>query len=1008
MSYSISSFDKGVVDEDVLSKLDQLYRRKLLKGDNVYITKKNYLETRPSIQDVEETEGLTNVVDAIEYQGKPVYLQISSGDIDVQRVAAGGSIKKLTPNQVFDTSQFGSVSDAVAACLTDYTKDVPTNSGTSTASTINIEVMCLDKVKCITLKEDTLYLNKIITHIYFLDADNTVTQSFITDSAVDTRVQVQSYELALNTTTGTGLTNEGNWLPTNKSYLPLELVYNHLDDTILLNMLGQVYRYNGETINSVNDINLADKTGKGFLPDDLSIEDIPLIMQVFPDIADIKNNLPYVVRGTAKELGNSVNHPTTDITAVGITQRQRLLDSFNKIAGRLQFALTEINPDCHSDSKFKGQITNLKSNVNNIRSIIPDIKAPYNSSDITITEMISQEKPSGSAIFNQDFLFNININLTNTEDSGSLTNIVDLSKNGDQRYLPPIAGRLNGRGIALDSTGITLHYETSRSEDLIVDLSSGNRTIIRVVVDYSHPKVINLMNSIDVVGCYRSKEGEEEAPDTHILRNISNNVANIDAAYDNITADNQTARDNITSQSRDQIIASQAIIIGAPTSSYVYRMLSDTNLVTDAASTTRVIYRKDTYVLNEPSTTTIFDPNQMGNSLHAFYALPQYMKTLKETDKLSFINNRMTVNSDNFIYSAFDDISTLNVNFKQYLNDNFFSPTDVKLISGAGFPVDYEINNNDPQEFNLLNEEVTNVSLLDVRSNNEGIVTTNKRLFRASGNLRGQIPVLSEIDDIGCDAGALTKYTSSIISSQDGEVRQTLYSERVNGFVSNLVNEETDLPKIKDMVQLITKHRVVLCLHEVAEGEDQLVTCFSLGSEAQIKGLTKWTFKFKTNKFVKLSEDRVLLVGDNGVKAIDFQTETTGEDDIEDGKVDIKWTIRPTPIRYNTEHSLSVMKPTSIADIAVGVSGSTKFDVSVIDLLSNKRRITKGERATNRLVSEGGKDDGSVDLLNADNYNGIVLLQGLPANSSRLPAIEISGEGVVTRITSIDILFRGR
>ena len=274
-----------------------------------------------------------------------------------------------------------------------------------------------------------------------------------------------------------------------------------------------------------------------------------------------------------------------------------------------------------------------------------------------------------------------------------------------------------------------------------------------------------------------------------------------------------------------------------------------------------------------------FQPEQAVSTINGFSTLYKNYKSLEGNEKIGFINNRLLIGDSAINYSTFKEPDTQSETYKSYLRENLAAlKGDPEYLRRSGFRPESISTasaalNNEPQQFELRDEVVTNIALLDVRSDNEGVITTNKRLLRASGNLSGQLPVLTEIDDIGVDEGAITRYTGSLIHAQDGFIRQSIYSERIRGYVSNLINKQLDLEPIKDMVQLITKHRVILALHT-----DDTISCISLGSEMQVKGLTRWRAIVGATKFVKESEDKVLIVTADGAYNIDFSATPEGKD----------------------------------------------------------------------------------------------------------------------------------
>ena len=389
-------------------------------------------------------------------------------------------------------------------------------------------------------------------------------------------------------------------------------------------------------------------------------------------------------------------------------------------------------------------------------------------------------------------------------------------------------------------------------------------------------------------------------------------------------------------------------------------------------------------------------------SINRFSTQFKAYQFISENQKVGLINRNLVIGGENIHYSEFGKPVILNLAWKEYVRNNIYvSDSDPAYLRASGYGGEDVSNeervvNNEPQQFELRDETVTNIALLDVRSDNEGVITTDKRLLRASGNLSGQLPVLTEIDDIGVDEGAITRYTGSLIHAQDGLIRQSIYSERIRGYVSNLINKQTKLAPVKDMVQLITKHRVILALHT-----DNTISCISLGSEMQVKGLTRWRAIVGATKFVKESEDKVLIVSADGAYNIDFSAEQEGKD--WDG--DIKTHIRPTPIRFNTDKYLSIMFPIPLASLAIGIVGDA--DVT-INLINYPKYDPEGDDTQNAVVNvptRGVSLGGQQDIVR-EVVNGVILVESLPSNSSKLPIIEIKGTGKVYEITGIDIMFK--
>ena len=987
--YSIHDFSGGEVDKEVLSKLDQNYRRKLLKGENIYITKRNTLKTRPSILKDEDSDR-TNVVDAIQYKGETVYLQINSFTLeeDISGLGVAGEAVDLSNNitgiedDVFQTA-FDTYKD-----ITSFTRVIPDNG----LFKVEFKKATIGDIDVVTIKEPNLIEGRELTSVIFLKGGDTYATHF-TDSQLIKTVLTDSR-------TNTGF-NQGTLLLSNRNYLPSELIYNSIDNNIILNMLGELYTYDGErlkVISGSNDnINTRDVIK---LKRNLNkLESIPLIAQVYPDVDDITTNVPYNLKGTISDIVDSTLNTHDDV--------RRAMQVLGEQQDNIKFNLLDLTLDAiQSNSLTKLQYR---------RVITPDVKFIAQGGDLNLG--IQQLSSSGDK---KVYLIDPTmVGIKNGDDyegaydtySNSLSGIF---KNDDKEKFP------NGYGTAIGTDGfcICVQEDGSSRSDFLFGLTNPVRetrvtgdftgatdayplaennttvsTVIKINIDFSHPDVVNYMNNLRCVQFYRSL-GESNF-EASILVNAQNNQnPNIDLAETTLAVQ--------TTGTLRAFLKSQFNAYNNNTYTMLSNKINEDSVRANEGAYTRYTDSFRTVgtrgsVYSGSLTVEPWLSNNIGHSTrYPFSTDFKASEFLNETDRVAIINNRLVIAEEDINYSSFSKPSVMNTDYKAFIADNIFISKDLEYIRNSGVDININIDNNDPQNYGITDEIVTNVSLLDVRSNNEGVITTNKRLLRAAGNGSLQIPVLTEIDDIGCDKNALTKYTSSIISSQGGDVRQTLYSDRVNGFVSNLINEETELPPIIDMVQMITKHRVILCLHEKQEDTPQQITCFSLGSEAQIKGLTKWVSNFTADKFVKVSEDKVLLVGTEGTRIIDFDKGFTGDDYDKDTESEIKpieWVIRPTPIRFNTDNSISVMKPHSIADLAIGATGQVKFDV-ILENYVNGKRIVKTVRETVRGIGD------------VDNYTGVVVFRGLPSIASELPVLEIRGTGSVTEISSIDMMLR--
>ena len=1046
MSYSIHDSSAGVVDESVLTKVDQNYRRKLLKGDNIWITPRNTLRTRPDIKEVEGD--LENVVDAVRYKGsadeaRTVYLQRWDGEFeatrrdnrtDIQFIDIVYSEETELPQAVITAGK--NVFAEFVADNTAYFPEIP----------ISYSLIKLGDIEVVSISSGTFVEGKELAYITILNKGVAQAQYF-TDSELSTRL-------------GTFLNrikNEGTWLVSNKSYLPTEMVYNPVDDNILLNMLGEIWVYDGSEL----------KIGKG-VPDRLnqrsvdrlienarlSIDELPLIAQVFPDVSDFSGNTePYQLTGTVDEIINNPKNTNGNVLAI--------MQELDRFKDDIKFSLMEYVPRFNTKDTFFIDVGDDKTVLGgkSVRYLIPDVKMVETgdvmpnwrklSSDdevrgVYVTDYAGHYN-SANDIFQNKYTDQDTLgegNATNiphlngfTRDEGDRVkdkgtdagfskgtpgfvlvrqDAVTYEKSGDYRGTPddlkdrflPLLGN-----VEVSFSGV----DTSIVGDLVLrrlvqacTARVHNSAVVKIDINYSHPTVVNYMNSLKYISFYRSHGAEQFNSDPLI---------NLDTDK---TADANIAENNIKPKT-DTLIG--FMNTGFPIKDYIWRMVSDikpqltADFVSGIAYTpTQIDISKDArsaehnyiittrlkinpWVVRETEDNTGFIPENATRSINTFSTMFSAYDTLNENYRLGFINNTLVVGDDIINYSEFDEPLTQSSTFKKYLRNNLAALRgDIDYIRRSGYaPVSIpDSDNNEPQQFELRDENVTNIALLDVRSDNEGVITTDKRLLRASGNLSGQLPVLTEIDDIGVDEGAITRYTGSLIHAQDGLIRQSIYSERIRGYVSNLINKQTKLAPVKGMVQLITKHRVILALHT-----DDTISCISLGSEMQVKGLTRWRAIAGATKFVKESEDKVLIVAADGAYNIDFSATPEGKDWDED----IKTHIRPTPVRFNTEKYLSIMFPISLASLAIGIVGDA--DVT-INLINYPKYDPEGDDTQNAVVNvptRGVSLGGQQDIVR-EVVNGVILVEQLPSNSSKLPMIEIKGTGKVYEITGIDIMFK--
>ena len=115
--------------------------------------------------------------------------------------------------------------------------------------------------------------------------------------------------------------------------------------------------------------------------------------------------------------------------------------------------------------------------------------------------------------------------------------------------------------------------------------------------------------------------------------------------------------------------------------------------------------------------------------------------------------------------------------------------------------------------------------------------------------------------------------------------------------------------------------------------------------------------------------------------------------------------IRPTPIRFNTDKYLSIMFPISLASLAIGIVGDADVTINLINYPKYDPEKDDTQNAVINVPTRGVGLGGIQDVVRED-VNGVILVEQLPSNSSKLPMIEIKGTGKVYEITGIDIMFK--
>ena len=469
MPYSIHDSSAGVVGEEVLTKVDQNYRRKLLKGDNIWITPRNTLKTRP---DIKQEEGdLENVIDAIRYKGETVYLQRwdSPKGTTTDAAITGDGTYRLRTTQL-SNAPTGALSSQIVRAMSKYNEKVD-KGGAIQNIPIEIHTCIIGNVGVTTILEPNNYASKQVTGIFIHDASITtgtnsykVIANYFTDTDMSSRLSILPERF-----------NEGTWLVSNKSYLPTEMTYNPVDDTILLNMLGEIWEYNGESLKVAkgNPISLDNRSIERLIEDTtLSIDEIPLIAQVFPSVSNFSGvTAPYQLTGTIDEIIN-------DPKVAGFAKV--MLDALNNYKDDIRFSLMEFVPTNQVDPYFKNIIDPDRVVVDDkyIRYIIPDVKLTDVGDVMPDWRKISPEG-ANREVFVTDYLTGRFVNLDNI-----LTGVAVDDRELDKGILTN-APKLNGftynegnkvrdndtdAGFSKGATGFVVAMQSSVESDLDLEI----------------------------------------------------------------------------------------------------------------------------------------------------------------------------------------------------------------------------------------------------------------------------------------------------------------------------------------------------------------------------------------------------------------------------------------------------------------------------------------------------------------------------------------------------------
>ena len=365
MSYSIHDSSAGVVDESVLTKVDQNYRRKLLKGDNIWITPRNTLRTRP---DIKVESGLPNAVDAVRFKGETVYLQRWEG---VNNISIRSGLVGTTEgeNPIPDT--------VIQAIQHVFDKKNITTPGDLTRE-LRYSYIRLGNKSVVSFKLPKQYTDREVDYIVFADGSN-ILNTYFTDSNLSGR---------LSSFTSTAA-NEGTWLVSNKSYLPTEMVYNPVDDNIILNMLGEIWVYDGESL-SVSEGSpdvLTPQSVNRVLPDNVDFEgELPLIAQVV--IYDTSGRSTtaaqsYIVEGDLSYITDIKNHEDSSALKNNTFLRSSL-EYLKQNKDNIKFSLMELGEDVLNDASY------FSLQGDDKRFFMADVKLTKNGEDVSSLDLLQK------------------------------------------------------------------------------------------------------------------------------------------------------------------------------------------------------------------------------------------------------------------------------------------------------------------------------------------------------------------------------------------------------------------------------------------------------------------------------------------------------------------------------------------------------------------------------------------------------------------------------------------
>ncbi|MCY3854150.1 MAG: hypothetical protein OXF77_02625 [Thaumarchaeota archaeon] len=1049
MPYSIISLDKGKVDETVLSKVDQTYRRKALEYDNLFITKANTSKTRPDVVELQDIKGATD------------YIVFNDNELYLQKFEE--SITEYTSAKNVDNDDFPSD-------INEIIKKQRTRVGTVSES-FNIKTTCI-KLFNKTNSSNSKYI--VVSEIDFLDISraNTVLITIFDNDTNKTEIsEYNSFEdyraIATNNETRLSNFNDDNSVVLSPDiYLPEEFIYDESNNKLYLNMLGELYEYDLVSlfIPKGSQTEVSPQTIFRFPEIHDTLENPPIIAQIYPNIQTPYYNIPYTMATDLNSFLNIGTHPIrsrhqsgTNAFRASIATSERniikILTAISNNKNDLKFSLMDLKSTCLNSNVTRGREGNPQP-MDVLRYIMPDIKMTREGEDIPEIKILQPRDSGKDVVFSCDYLAIPNASLTSRNADPSVN---PQEINADTRFIVDTTTTYNAEGLDADGNPKDISrrsfpdgagysvgndgvcFVLQETPDIYgkrvanalngVKLASGRNfnsssgktlAVIKLNIDWSHPRVIEYMNNLEIISLYRSSGKDRFKNDVLV------NISKIDAKKIGATAKEELDKDlspvfgaigGLTGNARNQPVAG-ILVPSIPTSAARHIMVSNepSTLGIDPKSTAAENGISGNSSLLSWITKPSGDVGDIGVANHEFSTLFQAYRFYKKNDKFKVIGNRLFIGGENTVSSSeFGDTLNRNLSYKRYINQNQFISKDPAYLTRSKVPLDFTENNNDPQSVLFPNERVTNIDLLSVRTGERGLLTSDKRILAVLNTGVNQVPSLVELDDIGADEGAIAKFTSSVLFGLDGNINQTQYSEQVNAFATNLVNDELTLNPITSMVQLISKHRIILASHKIINDDGSssatnILSCIALGTSAQVKGITPFIVPDDIKKIVKVSEDKVILLGDVKTYEMDF-TKFTGNDKIinDEGMVEdspIVWVLEPTPIRYNTEYDLSISKPRSIDSVYIGLAGDPVLKVEIID---RAIRFPASLEQKILALTAAGIEVRETDINEAaitENLISVIAVENFAPNSGRLPTVRLSGNGSVVEITSIDVKIR--